>query len=313
MLELEQLTKAYHNQKLSHAYLFEGDDAETMTTTARRFAQLILCQDDVQCSTKVAHHNHPDFQYIRTDEATIKKESIEQLVHHMNQLPIEGAYKVYIIQDFEKLTTQGENSILKFLEEPPENTVAILISTKPEQILDTIHSRCQHVYFRPLQREVFVQRLAESEDETMSKPIAELLSTYTTQYDVATQLNEEFELAPLRKQILQWCDRLLNAQDMALIGVTELLKHAKNRRLQLLTLSAINAYFQDLLYIKTGLSERLTFSELESDYTKQVTTLSYRHLVYIIEQITEAHKKLTQNVNPTLVFEQIIIRVKGGF
>lgn len=44
----------------------------------------------------------------------------------MNQLPIEGQYKVYIIEDFEKLTVQGENSILKFLEEPPDNTIAIL-------------------------------------------------------------------------------------------------------------------------------------------------------------------------------------------
>ena len=51
----------------------------------------------------------------------------------MNQLPIEGTYKVYIIEDFEKLTVQGENSILKFLEEPPENTIAILISTKPNK------------------------------------------------------------------------------------------------------------------------------------------------------------------------------------
>ena len=49
----------------------------------------------------------------------------------MNQLPIEGTHKVYIIEDFEKLTVQGENSILKFLEEPPENTIAILLSTKP--------------------------------------------------------------------------------------------------------------------------------------------------------------------------------------
>lgn len=309
MLELEQLTKAYHNQKLSHAYLFEGDDAEAMTSTARSFAQLILCQNEAQCSAKVMQQNHPDFQYIATDEATIKKEQIERLVHHMNQLPIEGTYKVYIIQDFEKLTAQGENSILKFLEEPPQNTVAILISTKPEQILDTIHSRCQHVYFKPIQRDSFVQRLAEREG--MTQPIAEFISTYTTQYEVAHQLNEDFELAALRKTMLQWCDRLLNSSEMALIGIVELLKQAKNRRLQLLTLSGINAYFQDLLYIKVGMKARLTFSELHDHYQNTATQLSYRHLVYIMEQITEAHKKLNQNVNPTLVFEQIAIKVKG--
>ncbi len=307
---IDQLKKAYHNQKLSHAYLFEGDDAETMKTTAMDFAQFILCQDQAQCRNKVTEHNHPDFQYVMTDEATIKKEQVEALVHHMNQLPIEGDFKVYVIQDFEKLTVQGENSILKFLEEPPQKTIAVIMSTKPEQILDTIHSRCQHVYFKPMSRATFVSRLM-AHDETVTKPIAELLSTYTTQIEVAMQLNQDFELSSFRKVLLQWCYRLVKQREMALIGVVELLKHAKNRQLQLMVLSGINAYFQDLLYVKTKMSERITFSGMTEEYETLATQMSYRHLTYIIEQITEAHKKLNQNVNPTLVFEQIAIKVKG--
>ncbi|CAD7360710.1 DNA polymerase III subunit delta' C-terminal domain-containing protein [Staphylococcus schleiferi] len=307
---IDQLKKAYQNQKLSHAYLFEGDDAETMKTTAMDFAQFILCQDQAQCRNKVTEHNHPDFQYVMTDEATIKKEQVEALVHHMNQLPIEGDFKVYVIQDFEKLTVQGENSILKFLEEPPQKTIAVIMSTKPEQILDTIHSRCQHVYFKPMSRATFVSRLM-AQDETITKPIAELLSTYTTQIEVATQLNQDFELQPFRKVLLQWCYRLVKQREMALIGVVELLKHAKNRQLQLMALSGINAYFQDLLYVKTKISDRITFSGMTEEYESLASQMSYRHLTYIIEQITEAHKKLNQNVNPTLVFEQIAIKVKG--
>ena len=307
---IDQLKKAYQNQKLSHVYLFEGDDAETMKTTAMDFAQFILCQDQAQCRNKVTEHNHPDFQYVMTDEATIKKEQVEALVHHMNQLPIEGDFKVYVIQDFEKLTVQGENSILKFLEEPPQKTIAVIMSTKPEQILDTIHSRCQHVYFKPMSRATFVSRLM-AQDETITKPIAELLSTYTTQIEVATQLNQDFELQHFRKVLLQWCYRLVKQREMALIGVVELLKHAKNRQLQLMALSGINAYFQDLLYVKTKMSDRITFSGMTEEYESLASQMSYRHLTYIIEQITEAHKKLNQNVNPTLVFEQIAIKVKG--
>ncbi|HGH5505127.1 TPA: DNA polymerase III subunit delta' C-terminal domain-containing protein, partial [Staphylococcus pseudintermedius] len=218
--------------------------------------------------------------------------------------------KVYIIQDFEKLTVQGENSILKFLEEPPKNTIAMIMTTKPEQILDTIHSRCQHVYFKPMSRATFVSRLTE-QDDTLTVPIAELLSTYTTQLEVALQLHESVELAPMRKMLLQWCDKLLNQREMALIGVVELMKYAKTRQLQLLALSGMNAFFQDLMYVKVGMVERITFSELQSEYETLVTRLSYHHLTYIIEQITEAHKKLNQNVNATLVFEQIAIKVKG--
>lgn len=101
------------------------------------------------------------------------------------------------------------------------------MTTKPEQILDTIHSRCQHVYFKPMSRATFVSRLTE-QDDTLTVPIAELLSTYTTQLEVALQLHESVELAPMRKMLLQWCDKLLNQREMALIGVVELMKYAKN-------------------------------------------------------------------------------------
>lgn len=309
MTEIERLTAAHCNGKLSHAYLFEGNDAEAMSSTALLFAQLILCQDDEVCRTKVQMHNHPDFHYVQTDEANIKKDQIEALVHHMNRLPIESNYKVYVIQDFEKLTVQGENSILKFLEEPPTNTVAILLSTKPEQILDTIHSRCQHVYFKPMARTDFVTYLVEQAE--FSRPIAALLSTYTTQVEVAKQLVETYELAPLRQVTMQWCEKLVKQQDMALIGVIELLKHAKNRQLQQLVLAAVNAYFQDILYTKVGMSEKIIFTELAGSYQEMVHQLSYEQLTHIVEVITEAHKKLTQNVNPTLVFEQIVIKMKG--
>ncbi|RIL89770.1 DNA polymerase III subunit delta', partial [Staphylococcus equorum] len=67
----------------------------------------------------------------------------------------------------------------------------------------------------------------------------------------------------------------------------------------------------DMMYAKSGLIARITFSELQSYYEMRAQQLSYPHLTYIIEQITEAHKKLNQNVNPTLVFEQIAIKVKG--
>ncbi|AVQ34074.1 DNA polymerase III subunit delta' [Staphylococcus muscae] len=309
MAEIERLTAAHRNGKLSHAYLFEGNDAEAMSATALAFAQLILCQNHEVCRTKVQMHNHPDFHYVQTDEVNIKKDQIEALVHHMNRLPIESDYKVYVIQDFEKLTVQGENSILKFLEEPPEKTVAILLSTKPEQILDTIHSRCQHVYFKPMSRADFVSYLEMHED--FSRPIAALMSTYTTQVDVARQLAENYELTPLRQVTIQWCDKLVRQPDMALIGVIDLLKHAKNRQLQQLVLSAINAYFQDILYTKVGMPEKIIFTELEESYQEMVHQLNYRQLTHVVEVITEAHKKLMQNVNPTLVFEQIVIKMKG--
>lgn len=305
MDEQQQLANAYHSSKLSHAYLFEGDDAQTMKRVAINFSKLILCDNDEQCELKVDTFNHPDFMYVSTEENTIKKEQIEKLVHHMNQLSIEGQYKVYIIEDFEKLTVQGENSILKFLEEPPKNTIAILLSTKPEQILDTIHSRCQHVYFKPIDRQQFIEKLVEA---SLTRPVAEMISTYTTQLETAISLNEEFDLTALRKSMIRWCELILTNKSMALIGIIELLKQAKNRKLQLLTLAAVNGFFEDIMHAKVDIDNHFIYSDLSEEIKNYAERLTYNQLILMYDQITEAHKKLNQNVNPTLVFEQIVIK-----
>ncbi|MDK9866921.1 MULTISPECIES: DNA polymerase III subunit delta' C-terminal domain-containing protein [Staphylococcus] len=305
MDERERLTKAYQSNKLSHAYLFEGDDGQTMQQVAIDFTKLILCNQDNQCQLKVETFNHPDFMYISSEETTIKKDQIEQLLHHMNQLPIEGDYKVYIIESFEKLTIQGENSILKFLEEPPENTIAILLTTKPEQILDTIHSRCQHVYFKPINKANFINRLVERD---ISRPVAELLSTYTTQIETAVTLNEEADLMALRKSVIKWCQLLLTNRPMALIAIVDLLKQAKNRRLQMVTLAAVNGFFQDVMHAKVGMTDDMIYQDLQVDVQEYTKKLTYNQIILMYDQITEAHKKLNQNVNPTLVFEQIVIK-----
>ena len=305
MDEQQQLANAYASNKLSHAYLFEGDDAQSMQKVAINFAKLILCNNDEQCEAKVNTLNHPDFMYVSSEESTIKKEKVEQLVHHMNQLPIEGNYKVYIVEDFEKLTVQGENSILKFLEEPPQNTIAILLSTKPEQILDTIHSRCQHVYFKPIDKGQFINHLV---DESLTRPVAEMLSTYTTQVETALSLNEEYDLTSLRKTIIRWCELLLTNRSMALIGIIDLLKQAKNRKLQLLTLSAVNGFFEDIMHAKVEANNEYIYSDLSVEIEKYAKHLTYNQLILMYDQLTEAHKKLNQNVNPTLVFEQIVIK-----
>ncbi|WP_210125300.1 MULTISPECIES: DNA polymerase III subunit delta' C-terminal domain-containing protein [unclassified Staphylococcus] len=305
MDEQQKLANAYHSNKLSHAYLFEGDDAQSMKHVAMEFAKLILCNGNQQCEMKVETFNQPDFMYVSSEENSIKKEQIEQLVHRMNQLPIEGKHKVYIIEDFEKLTVQGENSILKFLEEPPENTIAILLSTKPEQILDTIHSRCQHVYFKPSDKQHFIDRLVE---EDINRAVAEMLSSYTTQLETAKGLNEEHDLVALRKVILHWCELLLTNKPMALIGIIELLKHAKNRKLQSLTLAAVNAFFEDIMHAKIGIDHHFIYSDLKGNIEKYASQLSLNQIIIMYDQITEAHKKLMQNVNPTLVFEQIVIK-----
>lgn len=79
MDEQQQLANAYASNKLSHAYLFEGDDAQSMQKVAINFAKLILCNNDEQCEVKVSTLNHLDFMYVSSEETTIKKKRSNNL------------------------------------------------------------------------------------------------------------------------------------------------------------------------------------------------------------------------------------------
>ena len=161
-----------------------------------------------------------------------------------------------------------------------------------------------HVYFKPIDKSMFIERLIERE---ISRPVAELLSTYTTQIETAVALNEEADLLALRKSIIKWCQLLLTNRSMALIAIVDLLKLAKNRRLQLVTLAAVNGFFEDVVHAKVGMDD-IIYHDLHEEVTGFAKKLTYNQIILMYDQITEAHKKLNQNVNPTLVFEQIVIK-----
>src|SRR5699024_3398156 len=167
----------------------------------------------------------------------------------------------------------------------------ILLTTKPEQILDTIHSRCQHVYFKPINKLNFMDRLVELD---ITRRVAELLSTYTTQIETAVALHDETELMPLRKSIIKWCQLLLKNRSMALIATIVLLKHAKNKRLKLLSLAAVNSFFEDIMHAKVGIEDEMIFQDLQGEIKQYSQNLTYNQIILMFDQITEAHKKLHQ-------------------
>ncbi|MEJ7480287.1 DNA polymerase III subunit delta', partial [Staphylococcus pasteuri] len=92
-------------------------------------------------------------------------------------------------------------------------------------------------------------------------PVAEMVSTHTTQVETAVALNEEYDLTSLRKSIIRWCELILSNKSMALIGIIDLLKQAKNRKLQLLTLAAVNGFFEDMMHAKVNIENHFIYSD----------------------------------------------------
>lgn len=144
--------------KIPHAYLFAGISGIGKTTSALALTQAINCQERIneegcgRCPScrQVRSGNFPDLVFIEPDGQNIKIEQIRRLNRTLSFKPISGRYRVSIIRQAEMMTDEAANSLLKTLEEPPQNNILILNVTEPLALFPTIVSRCQKVLFRPI-------------------------------------------------------------------------------------------------------------------------------------------------------------------
>ena len=140
--------------KLSHSYLIELGDVSLDYPFVLLFVKMILCPHSVsnidglncnRCNTcqLIDEGNFPDLEIIEADGMQIKKKQLLSLKEEYQNYSLIGHRRVYIIRDAEKLNPSSANTILKFLEEPEEGIIAILLTKNRYQVLDTILSRCQ--------------------------------------------------------------------------------------------------------------------------------------------------------------------------
>lgn len=294
----KQLLKIIENNKLSHTYMFEGDAIETLRKYSKFFA-LHIFGENTRNEMLIDSGNHPDLYYLSTAETTIKKEDIEQLVHQMNQKPIESDYKVYIIEQFEKLTPQAENSILKFLEEPPEKTIAILLTINKSGILPTIHSRSQHIHIQGEDgdREDSLPNLSEAETATVN---ALLLN--------ARHVNEMADkFSEMRTEAISFGTRWIHNHPLVLIDAKKIVDICDERKDYELMLQLLAGFIRQTLHKTIGLDN---FRPYESAMPEgnDVNTVK---LTRMLEEIQKANQLLSFNVNPMLVFEGMVIGAKG--
>ncbi len=162
------LTRAITEGRVSHAYIFAGPRGTGKTTTARILAKALNCEKREgaepcgKCYACKAIDEGTFMDVIELDAASNRGiDEIRKIKEGASFRPIEGKYKVYIIDEVHMLTREAFNALLKTLEEPPPHVVFVLATTNLEKVPPTIISRCQVLEFRNLPRDLIVKRLKE--------------------------------------------------------------------------------------------------------------------------------------------------------
>jgi DNA polymerase III subunit delta' len=139
---------------MTHAWLFTGPPGSGRSVAARAFAAALQCPDHGcgQCTTchTVMAGTHPDVREVVPEGLSISVRSMRQLVQSAVRRPATGRYQVLVITDADRLTENAANALLKFIEEPPDQTIFLLCapSDHPEDVRITIRSRCRPVPLR---------------------------------------------------------------------------------------------------------------------------------------------------------------------
>lgn len=299
-LVFAQLKKSIKHGRIAHAYLFEGDKGTGKHELSLWLAKRLFCtdvQEEAPCGkcsncVRIAQGEHPDVIQIEPDGQMIKVDQIRQLQEEFSKSGFESRLKIFILSQADKINNSAANSLLKFLEEPVGNFLAILETESLGRILPTIQSRCQIIHFSPLSKEKLQEKLQE---EGLSKETSRLLSHLTNSYHKAVEISQDEWFNETKDAVKRWVNYLLKKDPQAFIFVQKkLLGLAKEKNQQSEIFLLLLFYFQEE-------RDRLLAQGL---WGKEINRA--------IEAALQAQKKLQANVSFQGVAEQFSVKIIYG-
>lgn len=195
---IEFLNKSSANGRLAHAYLFAGPAQVGKRTLALEFAKSLQCQSrrmangkelmacgECKSCLEIDKNSHPDVFIVEPEkveekgkrrEKDISIEQIRKIQHQVSMFPYYGPHKIVIIDSAEHIRREAANALLKTLEEPPENTIIILVASSARAVLSTIASRCLLIKFSPVPAQAIYESLpVEAKEALPEKEFRNLL------------------------------------------------------------------------------------------------------------------------------------------
>jgi len=296
------------NKRIPCGYLFSGAEGIGKFLTARTFAKAINCIkqmpdscDDCPSCLKIDKGGHPDVHIVdlpddTPESDTIKIEQIRQINKEVGLKPYEGRKKVFIINDAHRLTIDAQNAVLKTLEEPPIDTLIILVSSKPDLLFKTIISRCQIIKFSTLKRKELKDIIKR--DYGLSDTVAHFLAYFCEGRIGAALKLIDTDIFRQKNIII---DSFILTASGRQRNQLDLSKKSMRSYLDILA-----SYFRDIYLIKAGipLPEAINLDRRDELF-RLSGRYSFADLNEIMNIIKDTSIYLEQNLNAKLLFSYL--------
>ncbi|MFZ5646181.1 MAG: DNA polymerase III subunit delta' [Bacillota bacterium] len=312
---IKNLRGALASGRVAHAYLFSGPEGVGKRTTALAFAAALMCNrpiDGAGCGEcdgcrRVAREVHPDVLVIGPEGSSVRISQVRQMISGVQGGAAMARWTVRIVDGADLMTTEAANSLLKTLEEPLPGVVFILVAARPQAILPTIISRCQHMYFQPLLKYQLVQGMirvtgAPGEEVDLAASLAggslgralDLFSGGLYARDRAYRVVTGIAGASVEDAL-------------ALAG-----EAAGKKEDAIILLDLMMIWFRDALtYRETGKEACLINSDRKNEVRGLARCYGTGRLLEIISDIERAKSSLTASANVQLALEVLFLGLAG--
>lgn len=311
------LKRALAHKTLAHAYLFSGDAGIGKKMSAFALAAAVNCPEaggDGGCGgcpscRKVAAASHPDVHLVVADGDEIKIDQIRQIQSDLSLRPFEGTRKVLIMDGAERMNAAAANAFLKTLEEPPGETLIILISAMPQSLLSTIRSRCQEIRFLPLSRRTLAQALMKKRG--ISESDASFLAGLA-QGSLGRGLEmDEMEEKASRGDVVALWSGLERMGPGEVLAQAEILSKDRDRLLRFLAVGA--DWIRDALVFQvTGDESLLVHAQSRDVLAEWGGRYSLQRMLLDMELLTASRNLLERRVSAQLVAENLLMKLGRG-
>ena len=313
----ENLHHAIQMNKVSHAYIITGEELMGRKSLAGAFVLELFCEQGEQeaclnCHSckQVLSKNHPDCIYVTHEKpGSIGVDDIRRQINDTIAIrPYSSPYKVYIVDEAEKMTVQAQNALLKTIEEPPSYAVIFLLTTNQDVFLPTILSRCVQIKLKPLK------------DSQVKEYLLEHLQLKEAEADVYAafargNLGKAIRLAASEDFKILHTEMLYLVKNLKTMDISEILmfiRRLKEEDIDLLEcLDFMQFWYRDVLMFKvTKDANLLIFKDEYSAINELSQKTGYDGFENILQAIDKAKVRLEANVNMELALELMFLVMK---